>query len=159
MKKVSTASFVIGVLLIVASIVLFILGILNINTAYAYSRSVNGFTYTRISYSISVNGLVNGFMMILFGGIAFLGGFLSFILAAVTRGPRFPKPECGPKPRKCFGDMRSATSSDDASSAASSNASSKDASSKDAANCANVASNDSKPCENCADKQDTSSNY
>ncbi len=158
MKKVSTASFVIGVLLIVASIVLFILGILNINTPYAYSRSVNGFTYTRISYSISVNGLVNGFMMILFGGIAFLGGFLSFILAAVTRGPRFPKPECGPKPRKCFGDMRSATSSDDASSDASSAASSV-ASSKDAANCANVASNDSKPCENCADKQDTSSNY
>ncbi len=136
MKKVSTASFVIGVLLIVASIVLFILGILNINTPYAYSRSVNGFTYTRISYSFSVNGLVNGFVMILFGGIAFLGGFLSFILAAVTKGPRFPKPGCGPKPRKCFGDM---------SSTASSTISSDDASSEETAN--------------CADKQDTSSNY
>lgn len=140
MKKVSTASFVIGVLLIVASIVLFILGILNINTPYAYSRSVNGYTYTRISYSFSVNGLVNGFVMILFGGIAFLGGLLSFILAAVTRGPRFPKPGCGPKPRKCFGDMRST-----ASSATSSAKSSDDASSEEVAN--------------CADKQDTSSNY
>lgn len=136
MKKVSTASFVIGVLLIVASIVLFILGILNINTPYAYSRSVNGYTYTRVSYSISVVGIVNGFMMVLFGGIAFLGGFLSFILAAVTRGPRLPKPGCGPK-YKCFENI----------------------SSEEATGCANVAFDDSNSCENCADKQEASSNY
>lgn len=101
MKKVSTASFIIGVILIVASIVLFVFGIQSVNTPYAYSRSINGYTYTKISYSIFVTGIVNGFMMILFGGISFLGGFLSFILAAITHGPKFPKPGCGPKPKKC----------------------------------------------------------
>lgn len=95
MKKVSTASFIVGVVLIVASIVLFILGVLNVKTPYAYSRSINGYTFTKVSYSISVTGIINGFMMIIFGGIAFLSGFLSFILAAVTRGPKFPKPACG----------------------------------------------------------------
>ena len=95
MKKVSTASFIVGVVLIVASIVLFILGVLSVKTPHAYSRSVNGYTFTKVSYSISVTGIINGFMMILFGGIAFLSGFLSFILAAVTRGPKFPKPACG----------------------------------------------------------------
>lgn len=95
MKKVSTASFIVGVVLIVASIVLFILGVLSVKTPYAYSRSINGYTFTKVSYSISVTGIINGFMMIIFGGIAFLSGFLSFILAAVTRGPKFPKPACG----------------------------------------------------------------
>ena len=96
MKKVSTASFIVGAVLIVASIALFIFGALSVNTPYAYSRAINGYTYTKVSYSISITGIINGFMMIIFGGIAFLGGLLSFILAAVTRGPKFPpKPGCG----------------------------------------------------------------
>ncbi len=108
MKKVSTASFIIGVILIVASIVLFVFGILSVNTPYAYSCSFNGYTYTKVSYSISVTGIVNGFMMIFFGGISFLGGLLSFILAAITHGPKFPKPECGPKFKKCSAEKNSA---------------------------------------------------
>ena len=96
MKKVSTASFIVGAVLIVASIALFIFGALSVNTPYAYSRAINGYTYTKVSYSVSITGIINGFMMIIFGGIAFLGGLLSFILAAVTRGPKFPpKPGCG----------------------------------------------------------------
>ncbi len=154
MKKVSTASFIIGVLLIVASIVLFILGILNINTPYAYSHSVNGFTYTRVSYSISVAGLVNGFMMILFGGIAFLGGFLSFILAAVTRGPRFPKPGCGPKYGPKFRKCHGFKVADDAEVSDAETAGSETAGPGTAGTSENISS-----CENCANKQDTSSNY
>lgn len=94
MKKVSTASFIVGAVLLVAAIALFIIGTLSVNTPYAYSRSINGYTYTKISYSISVTGIINGFMMIIYGGISFLGGLLCFILAAVTRGPKFPPKPC-----------------------------------------------------------------
>ena len=101
MKKVSTASFIVGVVLIVASIALFIFGTTSVNTPYSYSRAINGYTYTKVSYSISITGIINGFMMIIYGGIAFLGGLLAFILAAVTRGPKFPpKPGCGRGPKQ-----------------------------------------------------------
>jgi hypothetical protein len=89
MKKISTASFIVGVVLVVASIALIILGAVSVNSPSVYSRTINGYTYTKMSYSISVTGIINGFMMIIIGGIAFLGGMLSFILAAVTRGPKF----------------------------------------------------------------------
>lgn len=101
MKKVSTASFIVGVVLIVASIALFIFGTTSVNTPYSYSRAINGYTYTKVSYSISITGIINGFMMIIYGGIAFLGGLLAFILAAVTCGPKFPpKPGCGRGPKQ-----------------------------------------------------------
>ena len=96
MKKVSTASFIVGVVLIVASIALFIFGTTSVNTPYSYSRAINGYTYTKVSYSISITGIINGFMMIIYGGIAFLGGLLAFILAAVTRGPK----DCGRGPKQ-----------------------------------------------------------
>ncbi len=94
MKKISTASFIVGVVLVVASIALIILGALSVNSPSVYSRAINGYTYTKVSYSVSVTGIINGFMMILIGGIAFIGGMLSFILAAVTRGPKFPPKPC-----------------------------------------------------------------
>ena len=99
MKKISTASFIVGVVLVVASIALIILGAVSVNSPSVYSRTINGYTYTKMSYSISVTGIINGFMMILIGGIAFLGGMLSFLLAAVTRGPKF-KP-CKPTNANC----------------------------------------------------------
>ena len=90
MKKISTASLIVGAVLVVASIALIILGALSVNSPSVYSRAINGYTYTKISYSVSVTGIINGFMLILIGGIAFVGGMLSFILAAVTHGPKCP---------------------------------------------------------------------
>ena len=94
MKKISTASFIVGVVLVVASIVAIIMGVTTVNSPSVYSHTVNGYTYKAMSYSISITGVINGFMMIIIGGIAFIGGMLSFILAAVTRGPKFPPKPC-----------------------------------------------------------------
>ncbi len=88
MKKISTASFIVGVVLVVASIAMIVMGALSVNSPSVYSRTVNGYTYTKMSYSISVTGIINGFMLILIGGISFIGGMLSFLLAAVTRSPK-----------------------------------------------------------------------
>ena len=94
MKKISTASFIVGVVLVVASIAAIIMGVTTVNSPSVYSHTVNGYTYKAMSYSISITGVINGFMMIIIGGIAFVGGMLSFILAAVTRGPKFPPKPC-----------------------------------------------------------------
>ncbi len=94
MKKISTASFIVGVVLVVASIAAIIMGAITVNSPSVYSHTVNGYTYKAMSYSISITGVINGFMMIIIGGIAFVGGMLSFILAAVTRGPKFPPKPC-----------------------------------------------------------------
>ena len=94
MKKISTASFIVGVVLVVASIAAIIMGVTTVNSPSVYSHTINGYTYKAMSYSISITGVINGFMMIIIGGIAFVGGMLSFILAAVTRGPKFPPKPC-----------------------------------------------------------------
>lgn len=91
MKKTSTASFIVAIVLVVASIALFILGALNVNATQVYSRIGNGYSYMRVSYNFSLARIANGFMMILLGGFTFLGGILLFILAAVTRPA---KPNC-----------------------------------------------------------------
>ena len=91
MKKTSTASFIVAIVLVVASIALFVLGALNVNATQVYSRIGNGYSYMRVSYNFSLARIANGFMMILLGGFTFLGGILLFILAAVTRPA---KPNC-----------------------------------------------------------------
>ncbi len=85
MKKTSTASFIVAIVLVVASIALFVLGALNINATQIYSRIGNGYSYMRVSYNFSLARIANGFMMVLLGGFTFLGGIMLFILAAVTR--------------------------------------------------------------------------
>ncbi len=85
MKKTSTASFIVAIVLVVASIALFVLGALSVNATQVYSKIGNGYSYMRISYNFSLARVANGFMMILLGGFSFLGGILLFILAAVTR--------------------------------------------------------------------------
>lgn len=85
MKKTSTASFIVAIVLVVASIALFVLGALNVNATQVYSRVGNGYSFMRVSYNFSIGRIANGFMMILFGGFTFLGGIMLFILAAVTR--------------------------------------------------------------------------
>ena len=87
MKKTSTASFIVAIVLVVASIALFVLGALNVNATQVYSRIGNGYSYMRVSYNFSPARIANGFMMILLGGFT----ILLFILAAVTRPA---KPNC-----------------------------------------------------------------
>ena len=85
MKKTSTASFIVAIVLLVASIALFVLAALSINATQVYSRVGNGYSYMRVSYNFSLSGTVNALLMVLLGGFLFLGGILLFILAAVTR--------------------------------------------------------------------------
>ena len=85
MKKTSTASFIVAIVLVVASIALFVLGALSINAPQVYSKVGSGYSYMRVSYNFSLSRALNGFTMVLIGGFLFLGGLLMFILAAVTR--------------------------------------------------------------------------
>lgn len=85
MKKTSTASFIIAIILLVASIALFVLGFLSVNTTQVYSKVGNGYSFMKVSYSLSLNNIVHGLFFVLLGTSLFIGGILMFILAAVTR--------------------------------------------------------------------------
>ena len=99
MKKVSTASFVMAVILIVCAIVFNILGFVDMCGTHVARHYSNGFmpvTYTMTSsaaYYVSLG-------MIITGGFMFLGGILLFMLSAIT-GHRPPKGHgcCGPHHR------------------------------------------------------------
>lgn len=84
MKKISVASFIVALVLIVASIALFVLGFLFVNTPQVYSNVGHGYSFMRLSYSFSLTDAINGFMFILLGGFLFIGGLLLLLLAAVT---------------------------------------------------------------------------
>ena len=83
MKKVSTASFVMAIILIVCAIVFNILGFVDMCGTHVARHYGNGFmqvTYTMTSsasYYVSLG-------MIITGGFLFLGGILLFILSALT---------------------------------------------------------------------------
>lgn len=83
MKKVSTASFVIAIILIVCAIVFNILGFVDMCGTHVARHYGNGFmqvTYTMTStasYYVSLG-------MIITGGFMFLGGILLFMLSVLT---------------------------------------------------------------------------
>ena len=85
MKKTSIASFIIAIILVVASIALFVLGFLSVNTTQVYSKVGNGYSFMKVSYSLSLNNIIKGLFFVLLGGVIFIGGILMFVLAAVTR--------------------------------------------------------------------------
>ena len=95
MKKVSTASFIIAIVLIVCAITLNILGFVWMNGYHVTRHYGNGFmqmTYTMNTSSSSLSYTCLG--MIIAGGFLFLGGILLFILSAQTC-------HVPPKPHAC----------------------------------------------------------
>ena len=82
MKKVSTASFIIGIVLIVLAVVLNVLGFLDINGiryVHYYGNRLYSMTYTN-----STSGQMVCIAMIIAGGFLFVGGILLFILSVLT---------------------------------------------------------------------------
>ena len=95
MKKVSTASFIIAIVLIVCAITLNILGFTWMNCTHVTRHYGNGFmqmTYSVSTASSSLSYTCIG--MIIAGGFLFLGGILLFILSALTC-------HTPPKPHHC----------------------------------------------------------
>ena len=90
MKKVSTASFVIAIILIVCSITLNILGFVGVNGCHMARHYGNG--YMTMTYTMSSTASYMSIALIVLGGFLFLGGILLFILAALTchRPPKGP---------------------------------------------------------------------
>lgn len=89
MKKASTASFVMAVILIVCAIVFNVIGFVDMCGTHVYRHYGSGFmqvTYTMTSsaaYFVSLG-------MIITGGFMFLGGIMLFMLSALT-SHRHPK--------------------------------------------------------------------
>lgn len=82
MKKVSNASFVIGIVFIVLGIVLNVLGFLDINGVRYVQYYGNRF-YS-MTYTTSTSQQMFCMALIIAGGFLFLGGIMLFILSAVT---------------------------------------------------------------------------
>ena len=85
MKKVSTASLIIAIVLIVCAVTLNILGFVWMNGYHVTRHYGNGFmqmTYTMNSASTSLSYTCLG--MIVAGGFLFLGGILLLFLSALT---------------------------------------------------------------------------
>ena len=94
MKKVSTASLIIAIVLIVCAITLNILGFVWMNGYHVTRHYGNGFmqmTYTMNSASTSLSYTCLG--MIIAGGFLFLGGILLLFISALT---------CHRPPKPCF---------------------------------------------------------
>lgn len=92
MKKVSTASFIIAIVLVVCAITLNILGFVWMNGYHVTRHYGNGFmqmTYSVNAASSSLSYTCLG--MIIAGGFLFVGRILLFVLSALT-GIRPPKP-------------------------------------------------------------------
>ena len=82
MKKISNASFVIGIVFIVLGIVLNVLGFLDINGVRYVQYYGNRF-YS-MTYTTSTSQQMFCMALIIAGGFLFLGGIMLFILSAVT---------------------------------------------------------------------------
>lgn len=81
MKKVSTASFIVAIILIVCSVVLNVLGFTYINGAH-YVRHYGAFMQMTYTMTSSMANVCLG--MIIAGGFLFIGGILLFMLSALT---------------------------------------------------------------------------
>ena len=82
MKKVSNASFVIGIVLIVLAIVLNVLGFLDIN-GIRYVQYYGNRLYS-MTYSVDTSSQMICLAMIIAGGFLFVGGILLLMLSALT---------------------------------------------------------------------------
>ena len=90
MKKISKASFIIAVVLIVFAIALNVLGFIYIN-GVRYVRHFNG-GFMQMSYTTTSSMANTCLGMIIAGGFLFIGGILLFMLSAMTchRPPKAP---------------------------------------------------------------------
>jgi hypothetical protein len=85
MKKVSKASFICAIILIVCAIVLNVIGFSYLNGVRVY-RHV-GYGFMQMTYSASSSMTNTCFAMIMAGGFLFIGGILLLMLSAMTRCP------------------------------------------------------------------------
>ena len=90
MKKISKASFIIAIVLIVFAIALNVLGFIYIN-GVRYVRHFNG-GFMQMSYTTTSSMANTCLGMIIAGGFLFIGGILLFMLSAMTchRPPKAP---------------------------------------------------------------------
>ena len=82
MKKVSNASFIIGIVLIVLAVVLNVLGFLDIN-GIRYVQYYGNRLYS-MTYTTSSSAQMICIAMIIAGGFLFVGGILLLMLSALT---------------------------------------------------------------------------
>ena len=85
MKKVSKASFISAIVLIVAAIVLNVIGFTYINGVRVVRQTGYGFMHMAYYTDSSMTSTCLG--MIIAGGFLFIGGILLFMLSAMTRCP------------------------------------------------------------------------
>ena len=85
MKKVSKASFICAIILIVCAIALNVIGFTYLNGVRVY-RHV-GYGFMQMTYSASSSMTNTCFAMIIAGGFLFVGGILLMMLSAMTRCP------------------------------------------------------------------------
>ena len=82
MKKISNASLVIGIVLVVLAVVLNVLGFLDIN-GIRYVQYYGNRLYS-MTYSVDTSGQMVCIAMIIAGGFLFIGGILLLMLSALT---------------------------------------------------------------------------
>ena len=82
MKKVSNASFVIGIVLIVLAVVLNVLGFLDIN-GIRYVQYYGNRLYS-MTYTVDTSSQMICLALIIAGGFMFVGGILLLMLSALT---------------------------------------------------------------------------
>ncbi len=85
MKKVSKASFICAIILIVCALALNVIGFSYLNGVRVY-RHV-GYGFMQMTYSASSSMTNTCFAMIMAGGFLFIGGILLLMLSAMTRCP------------------------------------------------------------------------
>lgn len=84
MKKVSTASFIIAIVLIVCAITLNILGFVNMNGFHVSRHYGDVFMKMTVMNTTSTSQTYTCLGMIIAGGFLFVGGILLFVLSALT---------------------------------------------------------------------------
>ena len=82
MKKISNASLVIGIVLVVLAVVLNVLGFLDIN-GIRYVQYYGNRLYS-MTYSVDTSSQMICLAMIIAGGFLFIGGILLLMLSALT---------------------------------------------------------------------------
>ena len=82
MKKVSNASFVIGIVLVVLAVIINVLGFLNIN-GVRYIQYYGNRLYS-MTYTTSTSNQMVCLALIIAGGFMFVGGILLLMLSALT---------------------------------------------------------------------------
>ena len=85
MKKVSKASFISAIVLIVAAIVLNVIGFTYINGVRVVRQT--GYGFMHMAYYTDSSMTNTCFAMIIAGGFLFVGGILLFMLSVMTRCP------------------------------------------------------------------------